>query len=170
MRISHTSQPTFILLIALLVINNAYADFDVQLPISSTGGGSYSVEAGFGSSTPVDFLIDTGAGMSTVSDKHFSALKRTHDVSLVRTIAARLANGKLQKARVYRFENFNIAGQCNIGSVEMAVLPNSGRNIIGMDVLAKTAPFGLHLDKPTLAVSNCQKTSGIADLELSMIE
>ncbi|MGR8948020.1 MAG: retroviral-like aspartic protease family protein [Gammaproteobacteria bacterium] len=132
------------------------ADYDILLPIAPTAGGSYSVEARFGNLESADFLIDTGAGLSTVSRDQFNQLKRSHRVSLVRRVAARLANGKIHTADVYRIDNFTIAGQCNLGSVEMAVMPNAGRNIIGMDVLSKTAPFGMNLDQDALAVSRCK--------------
>lgn len=135
---------------------NALADFEVMLPIANTQAGSYSVAGSFGDDKVAQFLIDTGAGMSTLSRDMFKVLKRTHDVEPVRKIAARLANGKLLKAQVYRIADFRIGNQCSIGDVEVAVMPNSGRNIIGMDILAKTAPFGLNLEKPALAVSKCE--------------
>ncbi len=136
--------------------SSAHADYDILLPIELTDGGSYSVEGQFGTLKATQFLIDTGAGMSTVSRAQFKQLKKRHEVSLVRSVAARLANGKLQKADVYRIDNFTIAGQCNLGSVEMAVMPNAGRNIIGMDILTMTAPFGMNVNEATLAVSHCR--------------
>ena len=144
-------------IIALLLLPaTVLADFEVMLPIVSTQAGSYSVEGGFGKTQASQFLIDTGAGMSTLSRDLFKAVKRTHHVEPVRKIAARLANGQLLKAQVYRIADFRLGKQCRIGAVEVAVMPNAGRNIIGMDILAKTAPFGLNLDKPALAVSQCE--------------
>ena len=144
------------LVLMLVCASAAKADYDILLPIALTDGGSYSVQGQFGDRHSSQFLIDTGAGMSTVSRAQFKQLKKGHKVSLVRRVAARLANGKLQKADVYRIDNFTIAGQCNLGSVEMAVMPNAGRNIIGMDILSLTAPFGMNVDDATLAVSHCE--------------
>ena len=148
---------------------NALADFEVMLPIANTKAGSYSVAGSFGGDKVAQFLIDTGAGMSTLSRDTFKVLKRTHDVEPVRKIAARLANGKLLKAQVYRVADFRIGNQCNIGAVEVAVMPNSGRNIIGMDILAKTAPFGLILEEqPALAVSKCELIESPPRVELTL--
>ena len=145
-----------VLTFGVVCASPVHADYDILLPIELTDGGSYSVNGQFGALKATPFLIDTGAGMSTVSRAQFKQLKKQYEVSLVRTVAARLANGKLQKADVYRIDNFTIAGQCNLGSVEMAVMPNAGRNIIGMDILTMTAPFGMNVNEATLAVSHCE--------------
>lgn len=34
-------------------------------------------------------------------------------------------------------------------------MANDGRNILGMSTLAKTAPFGVHVNPPALAVPVC---------------
>ena len=134
-------------ILVLTTIHDTYADFEVMLPIANTNSGSYSVAGSFGENQTTQFLIDTGAGMSTVSRDTFNVLKRHHAIEPVRKVAARLANGKLLKVKVYRIADFRIGNQCNIGDVEVAVMPNAGRDIIGMDILSKTAPFGLNLEK-----------------------
>lgn len=37
------------------------------------------------------------------------------------------------------------------------MLPGDTRNILGLNVLEKTAPFGLSLDAPLLLLSHCIK-------------
>lgn len=161
-------QLAFASVIMLGLCSQAVADFEVMLPISGTKGGSYSVAGSFGGTHDAQFLIDTGAGMSTLSREMFKAVKKTHKVESVRKVAARLANGKLLKAQVYRIEDFRIGNQCSLGDVEVAVMPNSGRNIIGMDILAKTAPFGLNLAKPALAVSKCELIDAPPRVDLTL--
>jgi hypothetical protein len=56
---------------------------------------------------------------------------------------------------VYRIDNFRLGDRCELGPIEVAVMANDGRNILGMSTLAKTAPFGVHADPPALAVSVC---------------
>ena len=167
MKFSGTKFST-LLIVCLVIAPASYADFEVLLPIENTSGGSYVVEAGFGESNAAKFLIDTGAGMSTVSPTMFKTLKKNHVVVEVRKVAARLANGKMQVAKVYQIKNFRIGNQCNIGAVEVAVLPNSNRNIIGMDILAKTAPFGLNLDQPALMVSKCELINSPPRFDLTL--
>ena len=104
----------------------------------------------------VNFLIDTGASLSTISRSLFEKIKSHRDVIHVRKIAARLANGKFQSAEVYRISNFVIGKQCKMAPLEVAVMPSNGRNILGMNALAMTAPFGLNPQKMALAVSRCQ--------------
>ena len=115
------------------------------------------------------FLIDTGASLSTISRELFKKIKTDQDVTHVRRIAARLANGKFQTADVYRISNFVIGNLCEVESIEVAVMPHNGRNILGMDVLALTAPFGLNLDRKELAVSQCQPLIHNSDASIAFV-
>ncbi|MEM7467883.1 MAG: retroviral-like aspartic protease family protein [Pseudomonadota bacterium] len=149
----------FLALALLFISQSAFAEFQLQLPVSATKAGTFEVTGQFGASAPEQFLIDTGAAISTISAAHFKKLKNTQAVVATRSIAARLANGKYQKTKVYEISGFKLGRLCKLGKIEVAVMASGGRNIIGMDVLAKTAPFGLYLDSPSLAVSTCQQDS-----------
>ena len=160
------------LLLALssLLPSLAQADYDVLVPMKVTGGGNYLVSASFGGTEDSTFLIDTGASLSTISRTLLRKIEAEQEVTHVRRIAARLANGKFQTADVYRISNFVIGSLCEIDSVEVAVMPHKGRNILGMNVLAMTAPFGLNLDKNSLAVSQCQPRTFNLDASLAIVE
>lgn len=151
-----------ITLAGCLIPYAAAADFDVLVPMVDSGAGSFSVSASFGDDLPTEFLVDTGAGLTTISRNLFRTLQRTRDLRPVRRVAARLANGRLHALDVYRIEDFRLGDQCAIGAIEVAVMANDGRNILGMSALAKTAPFGLHLTPAALAVTHCRDNVEIA--------
>lgn len=162
------SRTKILFVIALLTLFSplVIADYDVMLPMESTDSGNYAVSGNVAGTEDTNFLIDTGASLSTISRSLFEKIKSHRDVIHVRKIAARLANGKFQSAEVYRISNFVIGKQCKMAPIEVAVMPSNGRNILGMNALAMTAPFGLNPQKMALAVSRCQ--SPILDAENSL--
>lgn len=140
----------------------ANADFDVLVPMTDSGSGNYSVAGSFGSDPAAEFLIDTGAALTTISSKLFRSLQRTRTLEPVRRVAARLADGRLRAMNVYHIDDFHLGDHCSLGAIEVAVMANDGRNILGMSALAKTAPFGLHLTPAALALTRCQDSVELA--------
>ncbi len=148
--------------VVLLLPGVAIADFDVLVPMTDSGAGNYSVSGRFGTDPAAEFLIDTGAALTTISDKLFRRLQRTRTLEPVRRVAARLADGRLRAMNVYHIDDFQLGDHCSLGAIEVAVLANDGRNILGMSALAKTAPFGLHLTPAALALTRCQDAVELA--------
>jgi len=147
---------SLVVVVALLLAGTAHADFDVLVPMTDSGAGNYSVSASFGADPAADFLIDTGAALTTISSRLFRDLQRTRKLEPVRRVAARLADGRLRAMNVYHIDDFHLGDHCSLGAIEVAVMANDGRNILGMSALAKTAPFGLHLTPAALALTRCQ--------------
>jgi predicted aspartyl protease len=151
-----------VIITGLLMPCAAIADFDVLVPMSDSGSGNFSVSASFGTDAAAEFLVDTGAGLTTISSSLFHSLQRTRHLEPIRRVAARLADGRLRALDVYQIDDFRLGEHCSLGAIEVAVMANDGRNILGMSALAKTAPFGLHLTPAALAVTRCQGNIEIA--------
>jgi predicted aspartyl protease len=158
---SHVSR-SIVAAVVFLLSGTAHADFDVLVPMTDSGAGNYSVSASFGADPAADFLIDTGAALTTISSRLFRELQRTRKLEPVRRVAARLADGRLRAMNVYHIDDFHLGDHCSLGAIEVAVMANDGRNILGMSALAKTAPFGLHLTPAALALTRCQDTVELA--------
>lgn len=129
-------------------------DFDHQVPLVTSPGGSFYVTSSV-AGIEAEFLVDTGAGYVTLGSELFSALRSQGAVREVRRVAARLANGRLKPVTVYEVEHFVIGDGCDIGPVEVAVLPGAGRNLLGLSALTRAAPFAIHTSPPALALSGC---------------
>jgi len=129
-------------------------EFGVRVPLRQAPSGNYYVAGSFNAAASAEFLVDTGASLVTINEELFEALERSGDVQRVRRMAARMADGSHKAMNVYRAEHFRIA-DCELGSIEFAVLSRRGRNILGLSALAKTAPFAVHLSPPALALSQC---------------
>lgn len=149
-----------LVLTAVALPTSASADFDVLLPMTPSGSGNYSISGRFGPGIEAEFLVDTGAGITVINRQLFRHLEQSRDLRPARRVAARLANGQLEVVSVYVVNNFMLGDRCTFDTIEVAVMPNEGRNILGMNTLSKAAPFGLHLAPPALAVTQCEGTAG----------
>ncbi len=128
--------------------------FKHQVPLHSTGSGSLTVSATIGDAG-AEFLVDTGASMVTVDRDLFRTLSRHTDYQKKRSVAARMANGKVQLLDVYLIEHFYIGGDCDLGPLEIAVEQSGGRNLLGMNALLRAAPFGFSIEPPMLGLTSC---------------
>ena len=151
---------------ALFVLNHASAQtaaqpdiamsFSHSIPLHATGSGSFSV-TGTLAGIESEFLVDTGASMVTVSRDLFDKIHKAN-ATKVKTVAARLASGKLQTMDVYLVENFVLGDACDLGAIEVAVLKNGGRNLLGMSVLSQAAPLSITISPPALGLSQCDSS------------
>lgn len=133
-------------------VNNV-RDIGLEVPLKQSTGGTLYVTAS-AAGIAGDFLLDTGAGMVTLSQAMFYKLQQARQVQHIREMAARLANNRIQRVDVYRVNDFRI-GECRLGTVEVAVMEGGGRNLLGLSVLGLAAPFAIQLSPPSLSLSQC---------------
>ena len=138
----------------ILKISIATAD-DISVPMDRAKSGNLYVKGVINHLVTSDFLLDTGAGMVTVTRDVLKQIKKSSKVTKVRDMAARLANGKLTKMDVYKIESFTIGQNCDLGEMEVAVVGNKGRNILGLSALGAAAPFAVHINPLKLVLSGC---------------
>ena len=88
--------------------------FAHSVPLSESGAGSYSVSATLGG-VEMEFLLDTGASLVTVSASLFKQIQGHHGMAVkVRRVGARLASGKVEVLDVYRVEHFSLGSNTAI--------------------------------------------------------
>ncbi|MEQ8233627.1 MAG: retroviral-like aspartic protease family protein [Gammaproteobacteria bacterium] len=131
------------------------ADFDIEVPLSRADSGNFYVEGELNGNVSASFLVDTGSGLLTVSAELLDELERHGKVTRSGRMAARLANGRLQAVNLYRVERFVLGGHCDLGAVDVAVMPGARTNILGLNILQRAAPFAVHVTPPKLALSAC---------------
>ncbi|GAB3274177.1 retropepsin-like aspartic protease family protein [Parahaliea aestuarii] len=138
-------------------------DFPVELPLARSGAGTLTISAEVGGQH-AEFLVDTGAGMVTISRELFEALEDTGELREVRRVALRLANNRVRPVPVYAVEHFRLGQHCDLGPVEVAVLGKGSRNLLGLSALTRAAPFALDTRNPTLFLSQCSDEARVAGL------
>ena len=132
----------------------AYAT-DINVPLEKAKSGNLYVNSTINSSVESQFMVDTGAGMVTISNDLLKQISRSSKVKKTGEMAARLANGKLTKMNLYTVDSFKIGDSCELGRIEVAVVGSHGRNILGLNALGAAAPFAIHMNPLKLVLSGC---------------
>lgn len=127
--------------------------FEHSVPMLPQASGNYYVKGSL-SGVETEMLVDTGAGYVAVSKRTFESLKRATGTEFLRDVVGALANGATVKVPVYRVATLTL-GSCALRDVEVAVVPGSTRDILGLSALRKAEPFALQLEPPQLLLSNC---------------
>lgn len=104
---------------------------------------------------PVNMMVDTGSGYSTINEQSLEILKANGTARYVKDLVGILANGEKMRVPVYLLSAVSIGENCWIHDVEAAVFPGKTRQIIGLSALRKTAPFLFSMDPPELTLSHC---------------
>lgn len=164
---------TATLYFALLAVSGLAAgkDFEFKIPISQQSSGNYYVAGTLENEDKVEFLVDTGAGMVILAEKTFKSLTATSKLSPTKRIAVRMADGRTKAVDVYTLNQLILGQECNVGPLEVAVIPGAANNILGLNVLKKAAPFAIYTSPPSLALSACTEfASGLVNTEESDAE
>ncbi len=142
--------PLLTLLIFFIGCTSAVSAIEQNIPLSQSKGGTLYLEATLESNIKALFLLDTGSSLLTLNQATFDALTQNQKLLATRTSAARMANGKLVKISQYQLNSVRIGNTCEVGPVEVAVLPK-GNNILGINTLMRVAPLTITSDFVTLA-------------------
>ncbi len=145
---------------ALLMLPHAVQAQAENVPMNQSASGTFYLAA-TAAGHNADFLLDTGAGLVTLNEATFAAIKKRTGVTHVRQMGARLANNKIKLIEVYEVEQFAI-GNCELGPLEVAVMKGGSRNLLGLSALGIAAPFSIQTTPPSLTLSNCKTLEGIA--------
>lgn len=163
-RIQSVSTRVSVTLAALLALTSVQADeSSYSIPLHQAESGGLYVEGELNGALTTEFLVDTGSGFVVISQGTLRKLRRAGKVERVRKVAASLADGKRRVVEVYRLDRLELGTGCELGPVEVAVIPGADRNIIGLNALRKAAPFTIGLAPPSLTLSGCSQ----ADFELA---
>ena len=142
--------PLFFLLTFWLACTSAVSAIEQNIPLSKSKGGTLYLEATLESNIKASFLLDTGSSLLTLNQATFDALTKNQKLLATRTSAARMANGKIVKISQYQLNSIRIGNTCEVGPVEVAVLPK-GNNILGINTLLRFAPLTITPDAVILA-------------------
>lgn len=120
--------------------------------LSRHSGGTLYVDVVIDNKVTAPFLVDTGSGLLTLNKTTFNKWRENGEVVALAPMAARLANGKIQKVTRYQISSVSINGRCEIGPIDVAVMPG-GANILGINALMKAAP--VTITPSMLALDGC---------------
>jgi predicted aspartyl protease len=131
------------------------SEFDFDVPMHLKGASTFYISGRVGDMPPTDFMVDTGSSYMTINEETLSLLQQTEDPVYLRDLTGILANGDRMRVPVYAVSSVQLGEGCRLEEVEVAVFPGKTRQILGLSVLLKAAPFVFSTNPPQLQLSNC---------------
>jgi len=159
------SRLFFVPIAALLMATKpaTAADFGTRIPMQEKSAATFYVSAHILGVGDTELMVDTGSGYLTINEGTLQALKRKDKARYIKKLQGVLANGSEMVVPVYTIGSVNIGGNCWLHDVEAAVFPGDARQILGLSVLRKAAPFIFSVDPPSLVLSHCATSAAAVE-------
>lgn len=136
----------------------------VAIELARTAGGTYYVDASIHGYGNLELLVDTGSSVLVITDEILEALLASSSARYSHDLGGVMADGSRRVVPVYRLSAIRLGPGCWIHDVDAAVFADGSRPILGMNVLARLAPFTFSANPPELALSRCQQQAAAPDL------
>lgn len=118
--------------------------------------GTFYVNGALDGYGEMKFLVDTGSSYMVINETVLAALNKTGTVKPGRELSGQMADGSRRVIPTFLLKGLRLGEACWIGEVEAAVIPGNVRPILGMDVLARLAPFTFSANPAQLILASCQ--------------
>ena len=138
----------------LTVIMPAHAQ-SRDIPLIESSMKTFYLQAAIGEFDAGRFMVDTGSGYTTINKTSFEALQKTNKLQFVKKILGVLADGSQREVDIWQIESLTINGVCTLKNIQVAYMPHTERQILGLTALRKAAPFTLSVNPPAITLSNC---------------
>lgn len=136
-----------------------FADYK-EIPMNQKRLATYYIQAHLEGSGSAEFMVDTGAGYTTINEDTLERLISTDSAHYVGELTGVLADGSIRYYPIYRIRSLVLGGDCVLNNVEAAVFPDNTRMLLGLTALEKAAPFVFSTNPPQLSLSNCNSLPG----------
>lgn len=130
----------------------------VLLEMTQADSGNLYVHARLGgesASTETDLLLDTGSGYVALSGATFKRLNGNNEPRFSRYIFGAMANGKVEKISLYSLPELELAENCILKDIEVAVFPRADKDILGLNALSRLQPFTMEFTPARLTSAHC---------------
>ncbi len=141
--------------LGLMMGNTLLAETYNTIPMNQKRLATYYVDATMQGSGAVEFMVDTGAGYTTINEHTLSRLQEADNAEYVGELTGVMADGSQHQLPVYRIKHLVLGEDCILYDVEAAVFPRNTRMLLGLSALEKAAPFVFSTNPPRLSLSNC---------------
>jgi predicted aspartyl protease len=154
------SLKSMTVLVTLFVAVGATASPFKTIPMNQKRLATYYVDAVMHGSGAVEFMVDTGAGYTTINEYTLERLMQAGNAEYVGELTGVMADGSEHQLPVYRIKHLVLGEDCVLNDVEAAVFPQKTRMLLGLTALEKAAPFVFSTNPPRLSLSNCGTLAG----------
>lgn len=149
-------KPLTLLLLTMALPGSLMAsDLTFGVPMHLKGASTFYISGRIGDMPTSDFMVDTGSSYMTINEVTLASLRQTEKPVYLRDLTGILANGDQMRVPVYAVSRVQLGEACLLEEVEVAVFPGNTRQILGLSVLLRAAPFLFSTNPPQLQLSNC---------------
>lgn len=138
-----------------------------QVVLTRRDTGTFYLAGGIQGYGDLQFLLDTGSSYTVIGEDILKQLQAGGNAQLSREVQGRMADGRPRVVPLYRINALRLGDNCWVHGVEAAVLGGDSRPILGMDVLARLAPFTFSTVPPRLDLNRCRDQAPAALAEAS---
>jgi clan AA aspartic protease (TIGR02281 family) len=117
--------------------------------------GTFYIDGAITGYGAVRMLVDTGSSYLVISEAILGDLKTSGNARYSRDLEGVMADGTSRVIPLYRIAALRLGESCWVRDVEAAVFPGRTRPILGMNILAKLAPFTFSAEPPELGLQQC---------------
>jgi predicted aspartyl protease len=151
---------SFVVVLLVGANSPAMANSFREIPMNQKQLATYYVQASMLGSGDVEFMVDTGAGYTTINEFTLERLIAADNAVYIGELTGVMADGSQHRLPIYRIKRLVLGEDCVLDNVEAAVFPQNTRMLLGLSALEKTAPFMFSTNPPSLHLSNCGAISG----------
>ncbi|MCG6941158.1 MAG: retroviral-like aspartic protease family protein [Thiohalocapsa sp.] len=137
-------------------------DFRFRVAMQEKSAATFYVSGDIDGVGPVELMVDTGSGYTTINEETLAALQQRNAARYVKDLRGVLADGSELTVPVYAIARMRIGAQCWLEDVEAAVFPGKSRQILGLSALRRAAPFIFSVEPPALFLSRCGAQKDVA--------
>lgn len=134
-----------------------------NVPMTLKSSQTFYVSGRVAGMEPTEFMVDTGSSYMTINQDTLNQLRTAGQADYLRDLIGVLANGDEVVRPVYRIPRIVLGQSCEMHDVEAVVFPGNTRQLLGLNVLRKGAPFMFTVDPPQLQLSNCSQLPNRTD-------
>jgi predicted aspartyl protease len=138
-------------------------DFGFHVAMQEKSAATFYVKGDIHGFGPVELMVDTGSGYTTINEETLAALQERNAARYVKQLRGVLADGTELEVPVFAISRMRIGTQCWLKDVEAAVFPGKSRQILGLSALRRAAPFIFSVDPPALVLSHCDASDTVAE-------
>ncbi|MDX1698209.1 MAG: retropepsin-like aspartic protease [Thiohalobacterales bacterium] len=146
--------------LTLLTASPALSAEYKTIPMNQKRLATYYVDVSLQGGGDTEFMVDTGAGYTTINEHTLQLLLEAGNAEYVGQLTGVMADGREHRLPVYRIKQLVLGGECTLLDVEVAVFPDKTRMLLGLNALEKAAPFVFATNPPSLSLSNCSTAAG----------
>jgi predicted aspartyl protease len=118
--------------------------------------GTFYIDGAIAGYGDLRMLVDTGSSYLVISEAILKDLKDAGGATYSRNLEGVMADGSSRVIPMYRLSGLRLGENCWVHDVEAAVFPGRARPILGMNILARLAPFTFSAEPPELGLQQCQ--------------